>query len=177
MTLSRIRQQFADHIEHTMVTAAPLPDTLLLAGQLLLSRLLDGGRVLVTGNGSGAHLAAHFSDLLLQGSGNERPPLPAMLVPVLNAELHLRALAQIGDLLVLIDAEAASEHLLQAARDRDVNVILICRDDATPELNSASDVLIAIPAGGSLLRWHEMALLVLHTLCDHTEQQLFGDLT
>src|SRR5690554_8179985 len=76
MSLTRIRQQFAENIEHSMKAAELLPEALLDAGNKLVASLLEGGRIFSAGDHAGVHLSTQFSSLLLQGQG-QRPPLPA----------------------------------------------------------------------------------------------------
>jgi phosphoheptose isomerase len=181
MSIHRVREQFADNIEHTMKAAERLPESITLAGDRLVSSLLEGGRLLASGDGSGALWAEHLAALLLRGQGGERPPLPALTLAGGDAEQRsgaLRALGQSGDTLVLILPDSRSlEVLLHAARDRDVRLVLITDEDTPlPALQDHRELVILLPSGKPSRR-HESALLVLHTLCDHIEQQLFGDLS
>jgi|GEM_PF-3008977 len=182
MSLTRIRQQFAENIEHSMKAAELLPEALLDAGNKLVASLLEGGRIFSAGDHAGVHLSTQFSSLLLQGQG-QRPPLPAwQLSSHGNAEhgaATLQALAQRGDVLLLVHPSSNSaEQLIGAAHDRDVLVVLISPqiDNRHAVLCTGNDVAIIVPAD-SPLRCNEVSLLIVHALCDHIEQQLFGDLS
>ncbi|MDF1630724.1 MAG: phosphoheptose isomerase [Alcanivoracaceae bacterium] len=186
MTVNLIRQQFAENIEHSMKAAEMLPETLLAAGNRLLASLLDGGRVFSAGNTDGMQFSSLFASLLLGGHG-QRPPLPAWdLTANHSADQQgsseiaaLHAFAQRGDILLLIQpAPALAEQLISAAHERDMVVILISsmNDNRSPAKCRNQDIPIIVPADNPL-RAREITLLVIHALCDHIEQQLFGDLS
>ena len=176
MNPSRIRQQFAEHIEHTMLAAEHLPDALLNAGDRLLAALLEGGRVFVFGDGHHAWLAQLFSARLLQGHSTERPPLPALALSTTDTEAQLRALCQRHDMLVMIGDGPLAASLASIARDRDAGLVLLSPEPPAGFATGDNDCLVPVPSS-SPSRWQEITLLALHTLCDHIEQQLFGDLT
>ncbi|MEE4249944.1 MAG: phosphoheptose isomerase [Alcanivoracaceae bacterium] len=186
MSLNRIRQQFAENIEHSMKAAEMLPESLLAAGDRLLSCLLDGGRIFSAGSASGAELSALFAGLLLRGQG-QRPPLPAWDLTASSSADHqgnnetaaLNAFGQRGDILLLIQPQQAiAEQLVNAAHDRDMTIVLIAPigDKHSAAKCRGLDIPLIIPADNPL-RVSEIALLVIHALCDHIEQQLFGDLS
>lgn len=181
MSLTRIRQQFAENIEHSMKAAELLPEAMASAGNKLVASLLEGGRVFSVGEHAGVQLSTLFSSLLLQGQG-QRPALPAWELSHGSAEhstTALQALAQRGDVLLLIHPSARrAEQMIRAAHDRDTTVILLSpqADSRHTALCSGHDVAIIVPAENPL-RFNEVSLLIIHALCDHIEQQLFGDLS
>lgn len=188
MTLNRIRQQFAENIEHSMKAAELLPETLIAAGNRLVASLLDGGKIFSAGSASGAQFSTLFAGLLLQGQG-QRPPLPAWDLTGRSTACDsatgsgeaaaLQALAHRGDILLLIQPDTAmAEQLIQTAHDRDIVVILIssAADKRHAAKCSGHDIPVIVPADSSL-RANEVTLLIIHALCDHIEQQLFGDLS
>ena len=186
MSLNRLRQQFAENIEHSMKAAEMLPETLLAAGNRLLACLLDGGRIFSAGSASGTQFSTLFAGLLLRGQGH-RPPLPAWDLTAgsgadqqgSNETAALNAFAQRGDILLLIQPDAAfAEQLIRAAHDRDMVVILLAAasDNRSAARCSGQDIPILVPADNPR-RTSEITLLVIHALCDHIEQQLFGDLS
>ena len=178
MSLSRIREQFADNIEHSMKAAELLPESISSAGDMLVAALLDGGRLYLSGQGAGAAIGTHMAALLLGSEQGARPPLPAQYLQDQHSATLLRAFAQRQDVLILINPDLTiTEPLLQAARDRDMRVILICSLESTraTSLIGDRDLCLLLPARHTS-RLAETALLVAHALCDHIEQQLFGDL-
>ncbi|MFN3713922.1 MAG: hypothetical protein ACK4SX_09705 [Alcanivoracaceae bacterium] len=181
MTLHRVREQFADNIEHTMKAAEQVPAQIAHAGDRLVGSLLEGGRILVSGDGSGTLWASHCANLLVHGNGRERPPLPALSLAGPGADERanaLRALGQSGDTLILVLPSANTlDALIHAARDRDVAVLLLIESSASlPPLQDHREQAILL-SSDKPSRCHETALLVLHTLCDHIEQQLFGEMS
>lgn len=178
MSLSRIREQFADNIEHSMKAAELLPESIAAAGDMLVGALLEGGRLYLSGQAAGAMISAHMAATLLGSEQGSRPPLPAQYLQDQQSATLLRAFAQRQDVLLLINPDhAIAEPLLQAARDRDMRVILICSVDSAQaaSLIGDRDLCLMLP-GEQTTRLAETALLVAHALCDHIEQQLFGDL-
>lgn len=178
MSLSRIREQFADNIEHSMKAAELLPESIAAAGDMLVAALLDGGRLYLSGQASGALIGAHMAAVLLGSEQGSRPPLPAQYLKDPQSATMLRAFAQRQDVLLLINPDPGiAEPLLQAARDRDMRVILVCSVESAraASLINDRDLCLMLP-GEQTNRLTETALLVAHALCDHIEQQLFGDL-
>lgn len=178
MSLSRIREQFANNIEHCMKAAELMPESISAAGDMLVAALLEGGRLYLSGQATGALISAHMAALLLGNEQGSRPPLPAQHLQDQQSATLLRAFAQRQDVLLLINPDhAIAEPLLQAARDRDMRVILICSVESTrtARLINDRDLCLMLP-GEHPGRLAETALLVAHALCDHIEQQLFGDL-
>jgi D-sedoheptulose 7-phosphate isomerase len=179
MSLSRIRQQFANNIEQSMKSAELMPDAISAAADRVVANLLEGGRIYTGGSLAGELLSQHFASLLL-GQDSERPPLPALPLDkdIDRAAAMLRAFAQSNDVLLLVmPTPSTAEQLIQAARDRDVRILLLhgVEDSRGAALLNDRDIRLAIP-GEQPARITESALLVLHALCDHIEQQLFGDM-
>ena len=178
MSLNRIREQFADNIEHSMKAAELLPESISAAGDMLVAALLDGGRLYLSGQSSGAVIGMHMAAMLLGSEQGSRPSLPAQYLQDPQSGALLRAFGQRHDILLLINPDrTVAEPLLQAARDRDMRVILICSVESaqTASLINERDLCLMLP-GEHTTRLTETALLVAHALCDHIEQQLFGDL-
>jgi D-sedoheptulose 7-phosphate isomerase len=186
MSISHIRQQFADSLEHCMKAAGILPEPLLTGADAMVNRLLEGGRIFTCGSGSGAMLSSHLASLLMHDPRHIRPPLPAWHLRGTHCASDtarpeaesLKALAQSHDVLVLLSPDdALAQQMIPAARDRNMTLILIAAEDSVTTLSLAADAgfVMALPAGSSA-RITETQLLVVHALCDHIEQQLFGDL-
>ena len=64
---------------------------------------------------------------------------------------------------------------IQAAHDRDMRVVAMTGKEGGEMVNlySPDDIEIRVPAN-STARIQEVHLLVIHALCDHIDQQLFG---
>lgn len=193
MSVDRVRQLFVDSIETKVKAAEVLPDVLLIAGQRMVECLLGGGKILACGNGSSAGQAQLFASALLNRFERERPALPALAIGpdavTLSAiasdyaynEVYakqIRALGNSGDLLLAISPLGQCGNIIQAvqaAHDRDMQVIALTGHEGgdLTNLYSSGDVEIRVPSAVEA-RIHEVHLLVIQTLCDVIDQQLFG---
>jgi D-sedoheptulose 7-phosphate isomerase len=191
--LHRIRQIFAESIETKMKAAETLPDAIVKAGETMVASLLNGGKILTCGNGGSAGDAQHFSSELLNRFERERPALPAMALTTDPSTItsiandysynevfskQIRALGNQGDVLLAISTSGNSANVvqaIQAAHDRGMNVVAMTGRDGGQIANyiSADDVEIRVPAQ-STARIQEVHLVVIHSLCDFIDQQLFG---
>ncbi|PKM22804.1 MAG: phosphoheptose isomerase [Gammaproteobacteria bacterium HGW-Gammaproteobacteria-14] len=194
MTLSDIREIFAHNIEASMKAAESLPEPILMGGQRLLASLLEGGRILCIGDVATNGLAGYLCSRLLSPFDRERPPLPALAIGsdliAQNVGIPgqrendrysrpVRALGQAGDTLVVLSGlleDPARLEAIRAAHDRDMPVLLICPESHHQELALLNnhDVTIPIPSDNPA-RLMEIQLLIIHALCDHIDQQLFGE--
>lgn len=193
MSVERIRQLFAESMETKARAADLLPDTILVAGQRMVECLLNGGKILTCGNGGSAGDAQHFSSELLNRFERERPALPAMALTTDSSTLtsiandysyneifskQIRALGNQGDVLLAISTSGNSGNVIQAiqaAHDREMIVIAMTGREGGEMANlySNGDVEIRVPAH-STARIQEVHLLVIHSLCDYIDEQLFG---
>ena len=191
--VQRIRQLFAESMETKARAAEVLPDTILAAGQRMVECLLNGGKILTCGNGGSAGDAQHFSSELLNRFERERPALPAVALTTDSSTLtsiandysynevfskQVRALGNSGDVLLAISTSGNSGNVIQAiqaAHDRGMSVVAMTGREGGEMANmySEGDVEIRVPAQ-STARIQEVHLLVIHALCDHIDQQLFG---
>lgn len=189
-----IAEIFADHIETIAQTAATVQEGIIAASELIVHSLLSDNKVLIYGNGVANALAQVFATHLIHRFHQERPGLPA-IVPnadsvTLNAigeELpmqevaakQIRALGQPGDVLVLLSMPAFSDSQLraiQAARDRDIGIILIgdLHDRDTSSLLTREDIELRIPTAAPA-RLLECELVIIHCLCETIDHYLFGE--
>ncbi len=189
----RIIHHFHESLDLKARTIEEYGPLIELAGQQLFHCLVSEGKILCCGNGGSAALAQHFSSLLLNRYSQERPGLPAVALTADSATMsaiasdasfsdvyskQIRALGQPGDILLALSPTGRANNMIQAiqaAHDRDMHVIALTGDEGgdmtallTPEeveicINSASTALV-----------HEVHLLIIHTLCDLVEHQLFG---
>jgi D-sedoheptulose 7-phosphate isomerase len=178
MLEQRVQQQFFESADLQYQSAEALARPIAEAATALLGAITGGGKVMVTGNGAGAALAAHLAQVFVTRFERERPPLAAMALSARPAA-QVRALGLPGDVLLLIhdgDTEGDSESVIAAAQAKDMTlVVLVGRGAAAMnELLAETDVLIAVPAE-RLSRVAELQLLVLHCLCDAVDFQLMGE--
>ncbi|MBY4676611.1 SIS domain-containing protein [Marinobacterium arenosum] len=189
----RIINHFHNSMEVNAVTIEQYTPLIAHAGELLLHTLVSESKILCCGNGGSAGLAQHFAALLLNRFRNERPGLPAMSLCADAAVAtgicedstfadvyakQIRALGQPGDILLIISPHGRSASLIQAiqaAHDREMLVIALTGGDGgdMTSLLGPEEVEICVPADDTVLV-HHAHLMLLHTLCDLIDYQLFG---
>ncbi|MFO1285318.1 MAG: SIS domain-containing protein [Rubrivivax sp.] len=177
MLEQRIQQQFFESADLKYQSAETLARPVAEAAQALLGAITGGGKVLVFAAGLGSALALHFQRLLLGRFERERLPLPAVALGTQAVE-QVRALGLPGDVLLLLDnGEGESAPVINAARGKDMTLVLLAGRGAPElrELLTESDVLVAVPHERGA-RVAEVQMLVLHCLCDAIDFQLMGDL-
>lgn len=190
---NRILGHFLESIETKQKAASELVEPVQMAGDLMVSCLLDEGKILSCGNGGSAGDAQHFSAELLNRFEKERPGLPAVAITTDSSTLtaiandyhyneifskQVSALGQSGDVLLAISTSGNSPNVLEAikaAHDREMRVVALTgRDggDIAGSLNG-EDVEIRVPAERTA-RIQEVHLVVIHCLCDFIDTKLFG---
>ena len=171
------------------VLAAPIVQ----AGELIVGRLLGGGKVLVCGNGGSAADAQHFASEMVNRFEHERPGLPAVALTTDSSTLtsiandyaydqvfarQVKALGQPGDILLAISTSGNSPSVLQAvaaAHARSMHVIALTGHSGggLAEQMTDNDVFLCVPAE-STARIQEVHLLIIHCLCDAVDSVLLG---
>lgn len=183
MLESRLQQHFAEGADLFNQAVDMLCGPLAQAARLLAASITSGGKILAAGSGIGAFLAptlvAHFNGRCER----ERPALPALALRQeagFDLVAQVQTLGQPGDVLLVLDAQGASEALLRAAQtaaESDLAVLALTGPEAAAWQHQLSDadVLIRVPHDRAL-RIHETHLLMLHALCDAVDHQLLGEL-
>ena len=154
----------------------------------IASCLLGGGKVLVAGNGGSSADSAHFAAELLGKLNSDRRPLAAVdltaCVPALTAisndygfaEVFARqvnALADPGDVLLLISTSGRSENILAAAaagKHRGTTVLALTGKTGG-ELVNLADITLVVPSDNTQ-RIQEAHITVLHAICQLVEEML-----
>ncbi len=189
----RIYNIFQRSVEAKIQSSEQLLPLIVEASSTLVECLLNGGKILVCGNGPSAALAQLFTNNLINRFERERPSLPAI---TLGCDLtnvtsiayesnfneifakEIKALGNAGDTLVILSSSGNPSNLLQAiqaAHERKMKVVTLSGRDGG-NLSSLLDVndqeiLVSID---SRSRIHEIHLLILFCLCDLIDEQLFG---
>lgn len=163
------------------------------ASEVILQCLVSESKVLCAANGASAALAMHFTSLLMDRFRQERPGLPCIALnsdsTVLSgiaddsgyAEVYARqiqAIGQPGDILLVISPsgrDASLVQAIQAAHDRELQVIALTGRDGgnMTALLRPEEIEICVPTDDQPAI-HLAQTLVLHTLVDLIEHQLFG---
>ncbi len=189
----RIKMLFNDSIQ-TKIEALPLLiQPIETAAELIVARLLDGGKILSCGNGGSAGDAQHFSSEMINRFERERPGLPAIALTTDSSTLtsiandydyskvfarQIEALGQPTDLLLAISTSGNSANIMAAiksAHERDMAVVALTGRNGgeAAKLLQSSDVELRV-AADSTARIQEVHLLIIHCLCDLVDQQLLG---
>ncbi len=184
---------FEASIEAKRLASQHLPGIIAVAARHIVSRLLEGGKILSCGNGGSAGDAQHFSAEMLNRFEKERPGLPALALTTDSSTLtaiandyhfdeifakQVRALGHPGDLLLAISTSGNSPNVnaaVDAAHEKDMDIVALTGRDGG-ELSQRlhdSDIEIRVPAD-STARIQEVHLLTIHCLCDLIDCQLFG---
>ena len=190
---NRVKKLFQDSIQTKTqaedLLAAPIAE----AAQLIVSRMMEGGKILSCGNGGSAADAQHFSSEMLNRFERERPGLPAFALTTDSSTItsiandydyeeifakQVRALGQPGDLLLAISTSGASPNVnaaIEAAHEREMYVVALSGKDGgrMATLLTEDDKEIRVPSE-TTARIQEVHLLTIHCLCDLIDQQLLG---
>lgn len=191
--IQRIKDNFTSSIETKISSADCLPEPIAAAGELMVQALIDGNKILACGNGGSAADAQHFAAELINRYETERPSLPAIALTTdtscltsISNDYHydevftkpITALAKDGDILLAISTSGNSSNIIQAiiaAHSCNMKVIALTGRDGgkIPSLLQPNDVEIRVPAEATS-RIQETHLVVIHSLCDLIDFQLFG---
>ena len=125
---SRIKQMFQASIETKQQALTVLPQAIENASLMMVSALLNEGKILSCGNGGSAGDAQHFSSEMLNRFERERPSLPAIALTTDSSTItsiandysyeeifskQIRALGQEGDVLLAISTNGTSGNDVQ----------------------------------------------------------------
>ena len=191
--ITRIQKLFSDSIETKIAAADQLPESIAQGGEMLISCLLSGKKVLSCGNGGSAADAQHFSSEMINRYQGERPSLPAIALTTDTSTLtsvandyhydeifsrQIKGLGQEGDILLAISTSGQSNNILKAvsaAHDKGMRCIALSGKDGGELANllQDTDLEIRVPASVTA-RIQETHLLIIHCLCDLIDHKLFG---
>ena len=162
--------------------------TLAAVADHLIAALRGGRKVLAAGNGGSAAEAQHFVAELVGRFQHERDPYPAIALTADSATLtavandygyaevfarQVRALGQVGDILVLFSTSGESENLVRAAqagRQRRLTTVAITGDHPN-RLAGLADLAVRVPATETAVV-QELHQIVTHLLCGIIEEEL-----
>lgn len=188
----QVIDSFHNNIDITMQSLDELAEPIFQAGELLVQCLLNEGKIICCGEGQSGALAQIFVSNLLNRFDYERPGLPAInltsdattLIAIATdgslSDIYakqIRTLGQPGDILVVVANGTSSAILqsIQAAHDREMLVIGLSRQSHS-DINSLmthEDIDLQVPSDRRA-RVAEIQLLILNTICELIDIQLFG---
>lgn len=184
----RVRQLFEDSLATHQDSQDRLSEAIARAGTMLAQALSDGRRVLSCGNGGSAADAQHFAAELIGRFEKEREALPAVALSTDTSALtaigndygfdrvfsrQVEGLGQEGDILLAISTSGNSPNVVQAieaAHSKKMRVIALTGRDGGTMCGqmSESDIELRVPSD-STARIQEIHILILHCLCDLTD--------
>jgi len=191
--IHRVKQLFQESIQTKAEAEDLLAAPIAAAAQLIVSRMMEGGKILSCGNGGSAADAQHFSSEMLNRFERERPGLPAFALTTDSSTItsiandydyeevfakQVRALGQPGDVLLAISTSGESPNVnaaIEAAHEREMYVVVLSGKDGGRQatLLTEHDQEIRVPSE-TTARIQEVHLLTIHCLCDLIDQQLLG---
>lgn len=189
----RISGQFQQSIQCHMDSEKILMSKIVEAINLMVATLMNGGKILSCGNGGSAADAQHFAAELVGRFEIERQELAAVALSTDTSILtavgndydfsqvfakQVRALGNVGDVLLAISTSGNSSNVLQAikaAHDSDMHVVALTGKGGGEIANKLkeSDINICVPHDRTA-RIQEIHLLTLHCLCDGIDAKLLG---
>lgn len=192
--IERIRDNFTESIQTKIAAADMLPEAIARAGKIIVSTLLNGGKILTCGNGGSAADAQHFSSELINRYERERPSLPCISLTTDTSTLtsiandysysqvfakQIKGLGQSGDILFAFSTSGNSKSISEAiktALSKDMLIITCTGKDGgeIAGLIGENDVEVRVPSN-STARIQEVHLVIIHILCDVIDNQLFGE--
>ncbi|MEH1099018.1 D-sedoheptulose-7-phosphate isomerase [Micromonospora sp. CPCC 205561] len=157
-------------------------------GEALARRLVDGGRLLVAGNGGSAAEAQHLTAELVGKLRDDRQPLSAIALHAETSAVtaigndygyeevfarQVRAHGRDGDVLLLLSTSGTSANLLNAAR-AGRRAGLTCWALTGPAPNPLAELCHEVLAVGSPDSQvvQELHLVTSHLLCEYVERAL-----
>ncbi|MEJ1341028.1 MAG: phosphoheptose isomerase [Candidatus Sedimenticola sp. (ex Thyasira tokunagai)] len=194
MNLSeRVKENFNALIQLQMESSTLLAEPIARSAELVVQRLLEGGKILSCGNGGAAGNAQHFCTLMINRYQRERPGLPALSLSNDTATLtsiagdydydevfakQVRTLGHPGDILLAFSNSGNSENVnaaIQAAHERDMPVIALNGRDGgrLAGMLQPNDIELRVTSDDNA-RIQEIHLLTIHCLCDLIDRQLLG---
>jgi D-sedoheptulose 7-phosphate isomerase len=161
------------------------------AGDLLVTALLAGKKLLLFGNGGSAADAQHIAAELVGRFVRERSPLPAIALTTDTSALtaigndygfenvferQIRALGQPGDVAIGISTSGRSANVVraaEAARQAGIRTIALTGGDGG-NLAPIVDVAIVVPST-TTARIQECHITIGHVLCEYVDGELAND--
>lgn len=174
---------------HALLTKVLADEALLAevekAGDLMVSSLKAGGKIISAGNGGSLCDAMHFAEELSGRYRDDRPALGAIAVSDASHitctandygfeaifARHVEALGRPGDVFLGISTSGNSANILaaiHAAKARQMKVVVLGGKDGG-RMRGLADAEIIVPHFGYADRIQEIHIKLIHALIDHIE--------
>jgi D-sedoheptulose 7-phosphate isomerase len=166
MNADRVRAYLRETAATTTRAAEACADDVARAAELLVNALLDGGKILLCGNGGSAadaqHLAAEFVSTLTLD--NRRPAIPAIALTTDTSILtaiandfgfdgvfarQVEALGRTGDVLIGISTSGGSADVVRAFEQAEAQGLrrIALTGEGGGVLAAMADVAVRVPSG------------------------------
>ncbi len=191
MGTKQIADHFSEAVEILQKFNTPENHTLIeTAGDLMVTSIKNGGKIISCGNGGSMCDAMHFAEELTGRYRHNRPGVPALSISdpshmscVSNDfgyehvfSRFIEAFGKQGDVLLAISTSGNSTNVLNAmhtAREKGMAIIGLTGKDGGKMANGC-DIEIRAPHAEYADRAQEIHIKVIHTLIDTIEAELFG---
>lgn len=181
----KVRELFSENIETVINLVDEISPIIVKAGNKLVNCLLNDGKIFLCGNGASNANCMHFASAMIDSFAIERPPLPAIVLPLENSSNNssgntrqLQALASDKDICLIVTTSGSASSLiniLSQAHDKGMDVITLSGRDGGVLAShlGPEDIEIRVPSNNAA-RIREVHLFILHCFCDLIDQALFG---
>ncbi len=182
-----IYDEFNDHQDVLKKTIEELENDIKEAGELIVSTLKAGNKILLFGNGGSAGDAQHIAAELTGRYKTERHGLPAIALTTDTSAItaigndygfdrifdrQVEAIGKEGDLLIGISTSGNSRNVLRAlefGKDNGMNTLGLSGKGGG-DMKNLCDINIIIPSDDTA-RIQEMHITIGHILCGIVDQQ------
>jgi D-sedoheptulose 7-phosphate isomerase len=183
--------EFAASAQLLQQSATALAEVVARVGDLMITRILAGNKVLAFGNGGSAADAQHFATELAGRYRRERRGLPALALTTDTSMLtavsndygfeqvfarQVEALARPEDVVLGISTSGRSPNVLAGLRKaHEIGTATVALVGAnTSEVMPLADYVIAVPSTDTP-RIQEVHAVIIHILCDIVEQAVCAE--
>lgn len=189
MGTKQIADHFSEALEILQKFNTPANHALIkTAGDLMVTSVKNGGKIISCGNGGSMCDAMHFAEELTGRYRDDRKAIPALSISdpshmscVGNDygyekvfSRYLEAIGNKGDVLLAISTSGNSRNIIEAitaARAKGMQVIGLTGKDGG-KMADLCDVEIRAPFSDFADRAQEIHIKVIHSLIDHIEREL-----
>ncbi len=187
MSIEKIRSHFEESLEvlKKFLSKEENFSAIQSAGELMVTSLSQGGKIISCGNGGSMSDAMHFAEELTGRFRDDRPSLAAIAISdpsyiscVANDygydkifSRFVEGMGSTGDVLLAISTSGNSTNVLEAAKvaqSKGIKVIALTGKDGG-KLSSHCDIEIRAPYSEFADRVQEIHIKVIHSLIDFVE--------
>jgi D-sedoheptulose 7-phosphate isomerase len=159
-----------------------------LAGDVIISSIKSGGKVISCGNGGSMSDAMHFAEELTGSFREKRKAIPAIAISDPSHitctandfgfkfifSRYVEALGNDGDILLAISTSGNSENIIEAiyaAKEKGMKVVALTGKTGG-KIKDLADIEIRAPHIGYSDRIQEIHIKVIHSLIDYIEKKI-----